>query len=202
LALQTIGPVIFTEVQQFCCGTGQACNIGICDDHGHGDHYVFNIINMAEQYDISWVGWGWRGTNNNTAYAPCVDGQAVCSLSDMRGQGGLLADGTFGGPNWRRIWNYYVNTPVITVLDNNSDKIGKSQPQGEGFLPRPCIVGEFNIGNLCGYDLAYDVTTLSYTSFGSQDLYNSSLPGLPPRGNCASQGCPGYTCEVSDACLS
>jgi hypothetical protein len=40
LALKTVGPVIFTEVRQHCCGqNGPPCNTGGgCDDHAHGDH--------------------------------------------------------------------------------------------------------------------------------------------------------------------
>jgi hypothetical protein len=201
LALQTIGPVIYTEIQQYCCGTGVSCISGpTCDDHPHGDSYVFNIINMAEQYDISWVGWGWRGPNNNSAYVPCQNQQAVCSLGDMRGEGGLLSNGSAGGPNWRKIWNTFVNPNQIVVMDQNPDQIDRLARQPEGFLPKPCIVGEFNIGNNCGYDLAQDITTLPYSAFGPQDLYHSVLPGLPPKGNCSFQGCAAYSCSNSPPC--
>ena len=58
------GPVIFTEFGQYCCGTSgnKECtgSAGQCSNHGTGDNFVYNIINFALQYDISWIGWAWR----------------------------------------------------------------------------------------------------------------------------------------------
>jgi hypothetical protein len=197
LALQTMGPVIFTEVRQHCCGnTGASCNNANCDDHDHGDHYVYNIINMCEQYDISWVGWGWRGNNDNAGYVPCVDGETVCSVSDMRSAGGLLTNGSLGGANWRMIWRQYVATKNINVADVDPGKIAPTDPQPQGFLPRPCIVGDFGIGKMCGYDLNINVENLKYNVFASQELNAATLPGLPPLGSCNEQGCDGYNCTL------
>jgi hypothetical protein len=60
LALQQIGPVIYTELGQYCCNAGPAktCqSSGMCNDHAHGDHFVHNLLNLAAQVDVSWVGW-------------------------------------------------------------------------------------------------------------------------------------------------
>ena len=47
------------SLQVTCQGTG------MCNDHAHGDWFVYNVINMAAQLDVSWVGWAWRGVNAN-----------------------------------------------------------------------------------------------------------------------------------------
>ena len=72
-----------------------------------------------------------------------------------------------------------------------------------GYLPRPCIMGNYNMGKFCGYDLNIDVNQLSYLNFSAQSLYSSILPGLPPRGNCTLQGCAsvGFECShVEEPC--
>lgn len=77
LALQTMGPVIYTELGQYCCNannTGQP--VGKCNDHIHGDWFVHNLINMAAQLDVSWTGWAWRGTSGGN-----------CGYPDMRAAG-------------------------------------------------------------------------------------------------------------------
>jgi hypothetical protein len=201
LSLKTIGPVIFTEVRQHCCGAiNYGCYLYSCNDDAHGDHYVYNILNMCEQYDISWIGWGWRGNNNNTNYSPCVDGQTVCYAADMRDVGGVLTNGSSGGANWKHIWNTFVNANVINVNDNGPGKIDKLDVQLQGFLPRPCIVGTFGLGDNCGYDLNTNVKSLKFALFTQQTINNVTLPGLPPNGNCANQGCQGYVCSNSNAC--
>jgi hypothetical protein len=199
LALKTIGPVIFTEFGQYCCGTkGTPCQgSGQCSDHNHGDWFVFNVANMAEQYDLSWIGWGWRGTNVNNAHRPCTDGQCECNQPDMRDTNGLT-DGTAGGADWKQVWATFVTPTSIKVQDIDPDQktIAVNYPQLAGFLPRPCIVPGFNLNDVCGYDLNTDVTTIPVNDLITQSLYVSFLPGLPPRGNCSAQGCPTYTCET------
>ncbi len=77
LALQTMGPVIYTELGQYCCNannTGQP--VGKCNDHTHGDWFVHNLINMAAQLDVSWTGWAWTGTSGGN-----------CGYPDMRAAG-------------------------------------------------------------------------------------------------------------------
>jgi aryl-phospho-beta-D-glucosidase BglC (GH1 family) len=67
LALQTIGPVIWTELGQYCCNAGNytTCQkTGPCKDHAHADWFVYNVLNEATQFDVSWVGWAWRGTGS------------------------------------------------------------------------------------------------------------------------------------------
>ena len=73
----------------------------------------------------------------------------------------------------------------------------------EGYLPRPCIVGDYNLGNVCGYDLNTDLTTINVSAFADANIYASVLPGLPPKGNCTDQGCPGLSCQAySSACYN
>ena len=84
LALKTIGPVIWTEMGQYCCQSGPEtpCNNKTkpCNDHLHGDHFVANALNLAAQLDVSWTGWAWRGTNPNNK--PCEEGEAECGYPD------------------------------------------------------------------------------------------------------------------------
>lgn len=197
LALKQIGPVIFTEFGQYCCSPqGKPCQSGTCNDHAHGDYFVYNIVNMCEQYDISWVGWGWRGTNVNNAHRPCEDGMTECNQPDMRDTGGVLTDGSHGGADWKTVWKTFVSATSIKVDDNSPNNINRADVQVQGFLPRPCIVGQFNLGGICGYDLSVNVTSLTVNEIISQSLYDSILPGLPPSGNCTAQGCPGTACQT------
>jgi len=197
LALRLIGPAIFTEFGQYCCGVGGTpCRGGNCNDHAHSDNFVYNIVNLSEQYDISWFGWAWRGTNVNNANRPCQDGMTECNQPDMRDTGGVLTDGTKGGANWKLVWSTFVSVNSIRVNDVGSGNIAREAYQQQGFLPRPCIVGTFNLGGICGYDLSVNVNTLSYTDIIAQSLYDSILPGLPPKGNCTDQGCEGIPCQT------
>eukprot|EP01124_Arcella_intermedia_P029203 TRINITY_DN6109_c0_g1_i1.p1 TRINITY_DN6109_c0_g1~~TRINITY_DN6109_c0_g1_i1.p1 ORF type:complete len:526 (+),score=81.68 TRINITY_DN6109_c0_g1_i1:13-1590(+) len=196
LALKQIGPVIFTEFGQYCCGSSGACKPSQCNDHLHSDNFVYNIVNLSEQYDLSWIGWAWRGTNVNNANRPCLDGMADCNGPDMRDLGGILTDGLRGGAPWRLVWSTFVASSTIEVNDMTPNNISKASYQPMGFLPRPCIVGEFNLGGLCGYDLATGIETINYADIISQSLYDSILPGLPPLGHCGGQGCAGYPCQT------
>eukprot|EP01121_Diplochlamys_sp_Union-15-3_P007755 TRINITY_DN1999_c0_g1_i1.p1 TRINITY_DN1999_c0_g1~~TRINITY_DN1999_c0_g1_i1.p1 ORF type:complete len:541 (+),score=94.32 TRINITY_DN1999_c0_g1_i1:32-1624(+) len=197
LALKTVGPVILTEFGQYCCGSkGTPCQSGSCSDHLHGDNFVYNVANLAEQYDLSWIGWAWRGTNINNSHRPCQDGMAECNQPDMRDTGGVLTDATHGGADWQSVWNNFVSPSTIKVNDVSPGNINKNDPQPAGFLPRPCIVGQFNLGDICGYDLSVDVRSLNYQDIIAQSLYDSILPGMPPKGNCTAQGCEGYPCQT------
>jgi len=200
LGLKQMGPVIFTEFGQYCCGTtGTPCTgSGECTDHTHGDWFVYNVVNFGEQYDISWIGWGWRGTNVNNAHPPCVNGQTECNQPDMRDVGGVLTNGNAAGANWAQVWSVYVTAKQITVqdIDPSQQSIAPSAYESQGWLPKPCIVQGFNLNDICGYDLNTNVTTIPVSQFTSQSIYVSILPGLPPRGNCSAQGCPGYICET------
>jgi hypothetical protein len=86
LALKTVAPVVFTELGQYCCNSNsadyQTCQgTGMCTDHEHGDWYVHNLLNLATEYDISWVGWGWRGRNSPSKN--CTQGMTQCNTPDM-----------------------------------------------------------------------------------------------------------------------
>ena len=76
---------------------------------------------------------------------------------------------------------------------------GVNEPAG--FLPRPCIMGDFNVGNNCGWTLDTNVEMLNVSEFNAQILYYTYLPGLPPKSNCSDQGCPGYPCNVHPVCV-
>jgi hypothetical protein len=203
LALKTIGPVIFTELGQYCCTDGAAapCNNKTkpCNDHLHGDHFVFNVLNLAAQLDVSWTGWAWRGTNANSL--PCNQGEAECGYPDMRGAGGTLTNGSAGGADWAGAWAAYAAAPVVTVLDagaRDPAALNASAYEVRGFLPRPCIVPFFGQGGFCGWPLGTNVSALPWVSLWNQSLSESVLPGLPPSGapaSCVDQACPGYACS-------
>eukprot|EP00727_Mastigamoeba_balamuthi_P010226 m51a1_g5826 hypothetical protein (702) ;mRNA; f:243951-247769 len=197
LALKQVGPVVFTEFGQYCCSVGgTACKGGKCDKHEYGDFFVYNVANTAAQYDVSWLGWGWRGVNRDNSLAPCEDGMAECNQPDMRDVGGVLTDGSRMGANWAKVWADYVAAKTITVRDAAPKAFTTADYEPEGFLPRPCIHKGFNLGNICGWDLRTDVRTLKSSDFSSQTMWTGILPGLPPTGHCSSQGCPGFQCET------
>lgn len=194
LALQTMGPVIYTEAGQYCCNsnnTGQPVG-GRCNDHPHGDWFVHNLINMASQLDVSWTGWAWRGTAGGN-----------CGSPDMRAAGpeGLLTNGSMGGANWEEVWGTYVASPQVTIVSAGDDHdIGVNATEVKGFLPKPCIVPEFGMGDSCGWPLGFNTSLLPWNSLWNQSVGESVLPGLPPAGPpsaCYSQACPGYTCSNS-----
>lgn len=73
-----------------------------------------------------------------------------------------------------------------------------------GYLPRPCIVGQFGLGGYCGYPLGTNQSYLDtqFNSFWNQSQGNSVLPGLPPSSSgpdasCSLQACPGWECNVT-----
>lgn len=204
LALQTMGPVIYTELGQYCCSANNQSGCGgpaKCNDNLHGDWFVHNLLNMAAQLDVSWVGWAWRGTNANGGNCGKPPGQTECGYPDMRDQNGDLTDGSGGGANWKEIWDTYVSSPVIGVQDKgNLSDIGPNAYEVQGFLPRPCIVPGFGMGDACGFPLGYNISHLPWVSMWNQSVGESVLPGLPPSGppaTCTQQACPGYTCSTT-----
>lgn len=206
LALKTIGPVIFTEMGQYCCNAGPAvpCNNKTkpCNDHEHGDWFVLNVVNLAAQMDVSWTGWAWRGTNPNSL--PCQQGETECGYPDLRGPDGLLTNGSSGGANWASVWATYIASPTITVRDdgkNDPASLNASTYEVPGFLPKPCIIPFFGQGGNCGWPLGTNVSTLPWVSLWNQSLSESVLPGLPPSGppsSCVDQACAGYTCSETN----
>lgn len=215
LALKQIGPVIFTEFGQYCCNGGgyETCQKGggPCKDHEHSDNFVYNMANLAAQYDISFVGWGWRGRNSPSAN--CTLGQTQCNTPDMRdnspldGRTGVLTNGTLGGANWTLVWSTFVNPSdkIIHVQDTLPNvHLNGTAYEPQGYLPRPCIVGQFGLGNYCGYPLGTNMSTLDkdWNSFWNQSVGISVLPGLPPVSTpqeCVLQTCPGYdACNISN----
>ena len=200
LALQQIGPVIYTELGQYCCNSGPAktCQgTGMCNDHTHGDFFVYNLLNMATQVDVSFVGWAWRGPNANGG--SCAQGQAECNYPDMRDFNGVLTNGSSGGADWSTIWSDYVSPQTINVRDDgNVSKINVTDYEVEGFLPRPCIVPNFGMGDSCGWPLGFNISKIPWNSMWNQSVANSVLPGLPPSGSpseCLEQACPDYACS-------
>ena len=75
---------------------------------------------------------------------------------------------------------------------------GTNEPRG--FLPRPCIMGDFNVANNCGWVLGTDIENLTVQDFAPINLYYTYLPGMPPYSNCSQQGCPGHPCNVHPIC--
>jgi len=200
LALQQIGPVIYTELGQYCCNAGPAktCQSkGMCNDHTHGDNFVYNLMNLASQIDVSWVGWAWRGPNANGG--TCQQGQAECNYPDMRDFNGVLTNGSNGGANWALVWADYVSPSTITVRDDgDQSKINVTDYEVEGFLPRPCIVPNFGMGDSCGWPLGFNISKLPWNSMWNQTVGESVLPGLPPSGipsSCLLQACEDYSCS-------
>ena len=124
----------------------------------------------------------------------------------MRGPGlpnATLVTGQFGGANWLNVWNVFVTPDNLTVHDAlgpDASFLPPGTAEPEGFLPRACIMGDYNMANNCGWDLNTDVDTLPVSSFNGQNLYYTYLPGMPPKGNCSNQGCPGYPCQPHPVC--
>ena len=95
LALQAMGPVIWTELGQYCCSETNVSGCGgpaKCNDWAHGANFVYNVINLATQLDVSFTGWAWRGRNANGGNCSKPPEQAECGYPDMRDVGGVLTD--------------------------------------------------------------------------------------------------------------
>lgn len=187
LALQTMGPVIWTELGQYCCNsTGPPTQK--CNDHTHGDWFVHNVINLAAQLDVSWSAWAWRGGGDGGS----------CGYPDVIGKTpGVLTDGSFGGANWQEVWATFMGKSVVVQDKGDPAKIGPDDYEVKGFLPRPCIVPGFGMGGACGWPLGFNNSLLPVTSLWNQSVGESVLPGLPPRGPpgaCYLQACPGFAC--------
>ena len=86
------------------------------------------------------------------------------------------------------------------VLGNQGSFIGPNVLQPKGYLPRPCIMGDYGFQNNCAWDLSTNVDTLTVDDFDKQTLSDVYLPGMPPLNNCSNQGCPGFTCKISNYC--
>ena len=197
LALQQLGPVIYTELGQYCCNsndTSTGAPQGHCNDHAHGDWFVHNLLNMAAQLDVSWTGWAWRGTSGGNCGYPDIRANATESPNEV-----ALTDGRFGGANWKEVWSLYAAAKTVVVSDaGDPTKIGLNDTEVKGFLPRPCIVPNFGMGGSCGWPLGANVSKLPWVSMWNQSVGESVLPGLPPMGPpsaCYEQACPGYTCS-------
>ena len=203
LALMTTAPVIYTELGQYCCSATNTSGCGgpaKCNDYAHGAWFVHNLLNMAAQLDVSWVGWAWRGTNANGGACGKPPGQPECGYPDMRDENGTMTDGRGGGADWREIWATYVQQPAVVVADaGNHSNIDVGAFEVKGFLPRPCIVPGFGMGSSCGWPLNFSTAALPWTSLWNQSVGDSVLPGLPPAGPpsaCFEQACEGYSCTA------
>ena len=203
LGSKEIGPVIMTEFGQYCCGSNlQKCpnnpNL-LCNSHNTGDNFSFNIINMAAQYDISWTAWAWWGVSG-------YECDSIRKCNDLRNENGsYVSNGTYGGAPWQLIWSNYINTDTINVLstqtDSNTINVSPNVMEIKGYLPRPCIMGNYNIGNHCGFSYNTSILSLPYTDFNGQSAYSVILPGLPSINNdCTKQGCPTINCGFTYAC--
>lgn len=159
---------------------------------------MYNVVNMAYQYDISWTGWGWFGplpyecANLRDCYAMRND------------DGSYVSNGTYGGASWASVWDDFVNNPNPKVKDVQSDtnsiNLAPTIKEEMGYLPRPCIMGNFNMGTACGLDLNKSVELVNYTVFAAESIYSAALPGVPPMGGCHQQGCPAHPCSTSPLC--
>jgi len=193
------GPVIFTEFGQYCCG-GSGNNectggSGSCSNHATGDNFVYNIINMGLQYDISWIGWAWRGNNDDY---PCGS-KPDCQQPDMRSETGQLTSAEYGGADWSTVWKALVASNTLNVKDvTNGKTLTHTQDEAAGYLVRPCISGDYNLGGICGWDLSVPTSSLTPSDLTSQSIYDSILPGIPPNGNCKLEGCSSinYQCQT------
>ena len=156
---------------------------------------MYNIVNMAYQYDVSWTGWAWMGT------LP-YDCNNLRDCYDMRNEDGSgLSNGTYGGASWQSVWNDFVNNTMPKVKDVQQDiNVLPNVEEQMGYLPRPCIMGDYNLQSFCGLDLNTSSNTVNYTIFASESIYQSVLPGIPPMGSCHQQGCPSHPCGTSALC--
>ena len=201
---KVLAPVIFTEFGQYCCGSNlEKCSNGHtqqCNGHATSDNFVYNVANMALQYDISWTGWAWWGVDGYTGMA--CNGKCNVIRND---DGSYVSNGTYGGGPWALIWDEFINNTNIMVKDTQKDpksiNVQSNVEELMGYLPRPCIMGDFNMGNHCGYPLGLNVTAqLNYTDFVGQNPYSAVLPGIPPYDNCTLQGCPSIQCGYTSVC--
>lgn len=68
-----------------------------------------------------------------------------------------------GGANWEEVWQTYVASKAVTVADNGDDaKINVTDYEVKGFLPKPCIVPNFGMGDACGWPLGYNNSLCVY----------------------------------------
>ena len=117
--------------------------------------------------------------------------------TDMRDENGKLVDGTYGGADWQTVWETFISNDDIVVEDAADGAfLTSDEYQDEGYLPRPCIMGDYNLGGICGYDLEDRLSSIAVSDITSQSMYDSILPGIPPNGSCTDQGCPGTTCQT------
>ena len=72
-------PMLWRPMLWSGCGGPARCN-----DYLHGSWFVHNLLNMAEQLDVSWTGWAWRGTHANGGQCAEPPGQTECGYPDMR----------------------------------------------------------------------------------------------------------------------
>eukprot|EP00483_Globobulimina_turgida_P008236 UN08252 len=198
-----VAPVILTEFGQYCCAANpEKCSNGAtgkCNGNVNtADDFSYNVVNMAMQYDISWTAWAWWGSQPYD----CEDLKSCNNLRNV--DGSYVSNGTWGGAPWETIWREVVNNSNPIVQDNQIDpssvNVESTVFEKNGYLPRPCIMGDYNTGNHCGWDLAVNVTSLNYSDFISQSIYGIKLPGFPTYGNCTLQGCPTHPCGFTDIC--
>ena len=202
LAGKQLAPVMFTEFGQACCASDPiSCNGQNleCGNHATGDNFVYNIVNMAYQYDISWTGWAWFGPLSYD----CASGLRDCYA--MRNEdGSYVSNGTWGGANWAAVWKDFVDNSMPKVMDVQSDdtsvNVEPTVEEQAGYLPRPCIMGNYNLGTMCGLDLNASIDSVNYTLFASQSINSAVLPGIPPQASCREQGCPSHPCGASAMC--
>ena len=160
---------------------------------------------MALQYDVSWTFWAWWGVDSYTSLA-CRNGGGTCQVV-RNDDGSYVSNGTYGGAPYALIWKKFVDNTDIMVEDTQKDpssvNVKSDVEEKAGYLPRPCIMGDYNQGNHCGFALGTNITTaLNYSDFVTQSPYGVILPGYPPYNNCSMQGCPGFPCGHTFACSS
>ena len=200
-----LAPVIFTEFCQFCCAESYPtkCSNGrqmSCNGHPTSDNFSYNLVNFAVQYDISWTTWAWQGIDAYSALA-CNNGNCCVLRND---DGSYVSNGTYGGAPWALIWKEFVDNTEIKVKNTQTDDVTinvKVNVEEEmGYLPIPCIVGDYGMGNECGYSLGTNITMTNYSIFAGQSISYAILPGMPPFNNCTQQGCPTLPCGSSPVC--
>eukprot|EP01084_Bolivina_argentea_P161869 281718_1 len=129
---------LFTEFGQACCGAH-----GPCGNTARGDNFVYNIVNMAYQYDVSWTGWGWFGP---LAYS-CDALRDCYAMRNLNGT--YVSNGTYGGASWASVWQDFVDNSTPKVMDKQTDptsiNVAPTVEEVMGYLPRPCIMGDYNL---------------------------------------------------------